>query len=74
MGGMIGDLIARGERIRDNPSLKDDHGWSKCQGFQLIRVFGTDRAMHHEGIVKSDTPGKAGGSMRGTASKAVGYC
>ncbi len=41
-GGMIADLFARGERIRDNASLKDDHGQDKCQEFQLFRVFGTD--------------------------------
>jgi hypothetical protein len=42
MGGMIGNLIASGGRLRDNPSLKGDHGQSKCQALQLIRVFGTD--------------------------------
>jgi hypothetical protein len=29
MGGMIGNLIASGERIRDNPSLKSDHGQTR---------------------------------------------
>jgi hypothetical protein len=43
MGGMIGNLIASGGRIQDNPLLKGDHGQSKCQALQLIRVFGTDR-------------------------------
>src|SRR5262245_14225578 len=43
MGGMIRDLLARGGRIWDNPSLKGDHGQSKCQALQPIRVFGTDR-------------------------------
>jgi hypothetical protein len=43
MGGVIRDLISKGERKRDNLSLKSDHGWSKCQEVQLIRVFGTDR-------------------------------
>jgi hypothetical protein len=42
MGGMISDLIARGERKRDNPWLKSDYGRNKCQELQLIRVFGTD--------------------------------
>jgi hypothetical protein len=41
-GGTIADLIARCEWIQDNASLKHDHGQSKCQEFQLIRVFGTD--------------------------------
>ena len=40
---MIADLIARVERIQENASLKDDHGQSKCQEFQLIQVFGTDK-------------------------------
>jgi predicted RNase H-like HicB family nuclease len=40
---MIGDLQARGEQLRHTTSLKDDHGRGKCQIFQLIRVFGTDR-------------------------------
>jgi hypothetical protein len=43
MGGMMGNLIASGEPIRDKPSLKRDHGQSECQELQLIRVFGTDR-------------------------------
>ena len=43
MGGMIGNLLASGERIWDNPSLKSDHSQSKCQELQLIRVFGTDK-------------------------------
>jgi hypothetical protein len=43
MGGMIGDLISSGERIRENPPLKGGHDQIKCQEFQLIRVFGTDR-------------------------------
>jgi hypothetical protein len=42
MGGMIGNLIASGEQIREKPSLKGDHDRRKCQDFQLIRVFGTD--------------------------------
>jgi hypothetical protein len=42
-GGMISDLMLRGEPIRDPPSLKGDQGRSQCQGFQLIRVFGTLR-------------------------------
>ncbi len=42
---MIADLIARVERIQENESLKDDHGQSKCQEFQLIQVFGTDRLL-----------------------------
>jgi hypothetical protein len=46
MGGMIGNLIASGERIRDNLSLKGDYGQSKCQELQLIRVFGTDNATY----------------------------
>ena len=40
---MISDLIQRGEPIRDYPPLKGDQGRSQCQGFQLIRVFGTYR-------------------------------
>ncbi len=46
-GGMIADLIARGERIRDNALLKGDHGRSKCQEFQQIRVFDTDKPQRH---------------------------
>jgi hypothetical protein len=43
---MIANLIVSGERIQDNASLKDDHGLSECQEFQLlIRVFGTDRRL-----------------------------
>jgi hypothetical protein len=41
-GGMIGDLILRGEQVGEHPSLKSDHDRSTCQAFQLIRVFGTD--------------------------------
>jgi hypothetical protein len=47
MGGMIGDLISSDERIRENPPLKDGHDQIKCQEFQLIRVFVTDRSRHH---------------------------
>jgi hypothetical protein len=43
MGGMIGDLISSGERIRGNPPLKDGHDQINYQAFQLIRVFGTHR-------------------------------
>ncbi len=43
-GGRISDLIASGEPIRGKPSLTDDHGQSKGQELQLIRVFGTDRS------------------------------
>ena len=30
--------MARGEQ-----TFKNDHGWRKCQAFQLIRVFGTHK-------------------------------
>jgi hypothetical protein len=41
--GMIGDLIMRGERIREISPLQGDHGRDKCQEIQLIRIIGTDR-------------------------------
>jgi transposase len=41
--GTIGDLITRGERIRETASFKDAHGRRKCQEIQPIRIFGTDR-------------------------------
>jgi hypothetical protein len=41
--GMFGDLIARGERIRELALCKSDYGRDKCQEVQLIRVFGTHR-------------------------------
>ena len=41
MGGMIRNPLSSGEQIREIPSLKNDHDWSCCQEFQLIRVFGT---------------------------------
>ena len=41
--GMIGDLITRGRRRQEAASLKGDQGRCKCQAFQLIWVFGTDR-------------------------------
>jgi hypothetical protein len=40
---MIGDLIARGERIWELALCKSDYGRDKCQEVQLIRVFGTHR-------------------------------
>jgi hypothetical protein len=46
-GGMIADLLARCEQIQDNASLKNDYDQTKCQEFQLIRVFGTDREVRH---------------------------
>ncbi len=53
---MIADLIARVERIQENASLKDDHGQSKCQEFQLIQVFGTDRGSGQCRVKYCDTP------------------
>lgn len=41
MGGMISNPISNDEQIREIPSLKNDHDWSRCQAFQPIRVFGT---------------------------------
>ncbi len=55
-GGMIADLIARGERKRENPSLKSDHGQNKCQEFQLIRVFGTDKQEIRSGAAAPSEP------------------
>jgi len=43
MGGMIRKPLSGGEQIREIPSLKNDHDWSRCQVFQPIRVFGTHR-------------------------------
>src|SRR5688572_27138632 len=40
---MIGDLIARGERIRETLLLKGGHAQCKCQEFQLLWIFGTDK-------------------------------
>ena len=45
--GMIRDLMATGERIRETALLKGDHGQDKCQEFQLIRTIGTDNYQYY---------------------------
>ena len=43
--GMISDLIARGEWIRERARCKGEHSRGECQEFQLLQVFGTHRAL-----------------------------
>jgi hypothetical protein len=54
--GMIGDLIAKGEWIREQALCKGDHGRGKCQEFQLIRVFGIHKFERDRLVVHGDVP------------------
>jgi hypothetical protein len=65
-----------GKNMQDAVFLCATPGKAKQKYKELLDIL-----LHHDGVYigskekrKSDTPGKAGGLMSGTASKAVGGC
>jgi hypothetical protein len=61
------------QRRQHSGAFKAKVALEAIRGERTVNEIASDYGVHPVQVTQSDTPGKAGGLMSGTASKAVGY-